>query len=346
MRRILLAVPLLVACSAAPEDASSGSEELTATDPVSSAVTQSCSTTSVKGLSQQLVDEINCLSPGTLSSIASIKGLSLGSAVFPYLQTPAATALSKAVSARGTTMTMNSALRTLPQQYLLYEWYLQGRCGIGLAASPGNSNHESGLAVDIEDNTGWNSYMSARGWKWFGSADPVHFDYVSGGVDLRGPSVLAFQKLWNENNPNDTIAEDGDYGPDTEKRIVKSPIGGFAKGATCKQTPQDAGTPPKDAGAAKDASPEAHADAGPQAPGADSGTDQPPSQPESGGCNASGGDPSFALFLVVFVASCGKKRRVLKRATPWPASPSKTASSVKRTVSRSSSWPPTAPASS
>jgi hypothetical protein len=320
LRRILLALPLLVACSAAPEGEGSSSEELTSTDPVSLAVTQSCSTTSVKGLSQQLVDEINCLSPGTLSSIASIKDVSLGSAVFPYLQTPAATALSKAVAARGTTMTINSALRTLPQQYLLYEWYLQGRCGIGLAAKPGNSNHESGLAVDIDDNTGWNSFMSAHGWKWYGSADPVHFDYVSGGIDLRGPSVLAFQKLWNENNPNDTIAEDGSYGPDTETRLTKSPVGGFAKGATCTQTPQDAGTPPKDAGTKPDASaPDAHADAAPQTPEPDAGTTPEPSQ--AGGCNASGGDPSFALLLVVFAASCGKRRRVLKRATPWLASP-------------------------
>jgi hypothetical protein len=322
VRRILLALPLLVACSAAPEDSTASSgEELSATDPVSLAVSQSCSTTSVKGLSQQLVDEINCLSPGTLSSIASIKGLSIGSAVFPYLQTPAATALSKAVAARGTTMTMNSALRTLPQQYLLYEWYLQGKCGIGLAASPGNSNHESGLAVDIEDESGWNSFMSGHGWKWYGTADPVHFDYVAGGIDLRGPSVLAFQKLWNVNNPNDKIAEDGAYGPDTEKRLTKSPVGGFPKGVTCTQSPPDAGPPPppKDAGTKADAAPDAHADGAPQTPEPDAGDSNPPQG--SGGCNASGADPSFGLLVVILGACCGKKRRVLKRATPWPASP-------------------------
>ncbi len=319
MRRILLALPFLVACSAAPDDSASSGEDLSATDPVSAAVTQSCSTTSVKGLSQQLVDEINCLSPNTLTSIANIQGVSLGSAVFPFLQTPAANALSKAVAARGTTMTMSSALRTLPQQYLLYEWYLQGRCGIGLAASPGNSNHESGLAVDIDDESGWNSFMSAHGWKWYGSADPVHFDYVAGGVDLRGPSVLAFQKLWNENNPNDKIAEDSDYGPDTEKRVMQSPVGGFPKGATCANPPDAGPPPPKDAGTAADAKPDAQPDASQETPEPDAGA--PPQTQETSGCNASGGDPSFAVLLVVLGACCGKKRRVLKRATPWPASP-------------------------
>src|SRR5688572_24699476 len=38
-------------------------------DPVSSAVTQSCSTAVVKGLSTQLVEEIQCLKPGTMKRI-------------------------------------------------------------------------------------------------------------------------------------------------------------------------------------------------------------------------------------------------------------------------------------
>jgi hypothetical protein len=35
-------------------------------------------------------------------------------------------------------------LRTVAQQYLLYTWYQNGQCGIGLAAKLGNSNHETG----------------------------------------------------------------------------------------------------------------------------------------------------------------------------------------------------------
>lgn len=321
MRRILAVLPLLaIACSAPPEGEAteSSADELIASDPVSAAVTQSCSTTSVKGLSQQLVDEIDCLKPGTLTSIANINGVSLGSAVFPYLQSPAASALGKAVAARGTTMTINSALRTLPQQYLLYEWYVQGRCGIGLAAYPGNSNHESGLAVDIDDHTGWSSYMTARGWKWFGSADPVHFDYVAGGIDMRALSVLAFQKLWNENNPNDTIAEDGSYGPDTEKRLTKSPVGGFPKGATCKQPTPDAGTTTKDAGTvASDAAAEAQADASktPPPPHEDGGTGD--ALPQTSGCSMGGEGASGSVPLALAVLGLiGRKRRRLAGRHP------------------------------
>ncbi len=229
------------------------SSALVATDPVSAAVTQSCTTTAVKGLATQLVDEIQCLKPGSMKRIDNTAGLKLGAAVFPFLQTPAANALINAQKARGTTMSINSGLRTLPQQYLLYRWYQTGRCGIGLAARPGRSNHESGIAVDINDNAGWRSAMAGKSFRWLGASDPVHFDFIGGGtINMQGLSVLAFQRLWNRNNPNDKIAEDGAYGPMTEARLAKAPVGGFLKGANCNQpmagdlptTPSTEGEPP------------------------------------------------------------------------------------------------------
>jgi hypothetical protein len=223
------------------EEVGTTSAALTATDPVSSAVLQSCTTTSVKGLATQLVEEIQCMKPGTMTKIDNIPNVTLGSAVFPYLQTPARNALAGAVAARGVPMSINSALRALPQQYLLYRWYQTGRCGIGLAAKPGTSNHEGAVAVDINDNAGWRTAMQGKGFRWLGASDPVHYDYVAGGINLRGVSVQAFQRLWNRNHPEDLIAEDGGYGPATEARLAKSPVGGFAKGA-CKAM-MDGGTP-------------------------------------------------------------------------------------------------------
>jgi D-alanyl-D-alanine carboxypeptidase len=224
------------------EPAGSVSSPLAATDSVATAVAQSCTTTAVKGLSTQLVGEIQCLRPGTFMRIDATPGLALGSAVFPYLQTNAAKNLVAAQKARGTTMSINSALRTLPQQYLLYRWYQTGRCGIGLAASPGTSNHEGAIAVDINDNAGWRAAMLGKGFRWLGASDPVHYDFIGGGtVDLRGISVKAFQRLWNRNNPTDLIAEDGSYGAATATRLAKSPSGGFAKGADCSKATPDGG---------------------------------------------------------------------------------------------------------
>lgn len=226
----------LAACVSDPlgagEEGSLG--EVTSTDEsltVGQAVGTRCSTTAVFGLSEQLIEELNCMRPGLMSRI-DVAGIDLGSAAFPYLQTPAAEALSRAARNGGGGMFVTSALRTLPQQYLLYRWYQTGRCGIGLAAPPGGSNHQSGLAVDLSPYSSWRNVMSAQGFRWLGSSDPVHFDY-QGGSDIRALSTLAFQRLWNRNHPEDRIAEDGSYGPATEARLARAPGEGFPTGASC-----------------------------------------------------------------------------------------------------------------
>ena len=233
---LLLAAPLAAGC--ASENLGAG-EEGSAGDVVSSgesltideAVFSRCSTTAVYGLSEQLIEELNCMRPGLMSRIDGIPGVDLGGAVFPYLQSDAAAALERVAARRGSRMFVTSALRTLPQQYLLYRWFQTGRCGIGLAAPPGRSNHQSGLAVDVSPYGGWISSFQAEGFRWLGASDPVHFDYR--GEDVRNLSVLAFQRLWNRNHPEDPIAEDAAYGPQTASRLALAPPTGFPVGATC-----------------------------------------------------------------------------------------------------------------
>ena len=108
-----------------------------------------CSTSIVNALSAQLIQEINCLRPNTLRDFTGPR-MNLGPAVWPFLQGNGPEDLAAAIDAKGQTLQINSALRTLPQQYLLYRWYQQGRCNISLAARPGRSRHESGLrACDV-----------------------------------------------------------------------------------------------------------------------------------------------------------------------------------------------------
>jgi hypothetical protein len=196
---------------------------------VSTYVTGTCSTAVVLGLSKQISDEISCINPtGLVRFTPSTKIQVTSSAVLPYLGKNAKTALEGVT----TTVQINSAFRTVAQQYLLYRWKAAGRCGIAAAATPGRSNHESGRALDVQNYSAARSALTARGWTWFGSGDPVHFDHL-GSADIRGLDVRAFQRLWNRNNPTDKIAEDGAYGPQTEARLKKAPATGFAQGAGC-----------------------------------------------------------------------------------------------------------------
>lgn len=231
LHSIVLAAGMFVAtgCGVPDDDLEYSETESYAT--VSSYVTSSCSTATVIGLSKQIADEISCANPTGLTKFAAGGNLQITSnAVLPYLSASGKQDLMDV--AANHVVQVNSAFRTVAQQYLLYQWYQQGRCGISIAATPGRSNHESGRAVDLANYSAVVSAMSARGWAHDVPGDDVHFDHLSS-PDIRGRDILAFQKLWNRNHPGDSIAEDGAYGPNTESRLKQAPSEGFAIGPTC-----------------------------------------------------------------------------------------------------------------
>lgn len=187
-----------------------------------------CSTAGVEAISAQLSEAQRCLNPSAFVRFAPHPGITLQSArVHPYAQASARDALHRA--AADVPLTINSAFRTVADQYVLYN---SGGCGV--AATPGRSNHQSGRAVDVNNWSAARSALQAQGCTWYGAGDEVHFDCP--GADLRDDSVRAFQSLWNANNPGDTIAVDGAYGPQTNARLAMSPAGGFAMDA-CEMTP-------------------------------------------------------------------------------------------------------------
>jgi hypothetical protein len=216
----------------APEPERVGTVEEALT--VDEAVNGGCSTKIVEGLSKQIIAQAECIAMGAFSPVPKRPNVTFGSAVLPSMQEPGRDALLAALDANpGTKMTINSMLRTVAQQYLLYRWYLGAKCGIALAAKPGTSNHETGLAIDVQEYSTWRPKLEAKGFSWLGSNDPVHFDYEGpGSANQSGVGVKAFQQLWNLNHPEDPIAEDGDYGPQTEARLKKSPAEGFATAPT------------------------------------------------------------------------------------------------------------------
>jgi hypothetical protein len=195
--------------------------------------TSTCSTAVVIGLSAQVAEEVDCLMPGQMVEFEEVDGIVFnGSAVLPYLDAEARDDLYAAAAESTTALKINSAFRSVVQQYLLRRWFEQGRCGITAAAQPGSSNHEGGRAIDVDNYDAWISILGAHGWAHSVPGDPVHFDHAAS-PDIRGADVLAFQRLWNRNNPGDIIAEDGDYGPQTAARIRISPSEGFPLGASC-----------------------------------------------------------------------------------------------------------------
>jgi hypothetical protein len=287
--------PLLLALGGCAGEPEIGTHSAAAT--VADVIDDGCSTSVVIGLSRQIADEVGCMAPDTLVTLAEGDGITFsGSAVLPYLTPEARTDLYAAVAARGGTLQINSAYRTVVQQYLLYRWYQQGRCGITAAATPGGSNHESGRALDVGNYGDWIAALGAHGWSHSVPGDPVHFDHLAS-PDLRGMDVHAFQRLWNRNHPEDLIAEDGDYGPQTEARLRAAPTEGFATG-TCADDPVDPDQPMTDGpGEADDDDPTA-----------------------IGGCAAGGGGGTLlAALLIVALALGARLPRGRGTLGAWPA---------------------------
>lgn len=191
----------------------------------------SCSTHVVRGLDQQIIEELNNLIPDGLISFETLD-IDPGPGVWPFLQPGAREALARAIRERGRPMQINSAYRTVAQQLILYNHYINGRCNIQKAAKPGDSLHQNGRSIDIPDPElySWKPYLEKHGWRWFGPGDVFHFDCFAGGTrDYRPDSIRAFQKLWNRYNADDQIAEDGIWGPATEERLNRAPAKGFNK---------------------------------------------------------------------------------------------------------------------
>ena len=181
-----------------------------------------CQSHLVSGLSDQLLRTHTCTSPDSLVPF-SHRNITMNTGVNAYGTPEMVAALYRV--ADGGALHVNSAFRTVVIQLAFYETDLPGGDdGCYHPASPGTSNHEFGNAVDIRNGGSMVSRMTAQGFAWFGSTDPVHFDY---GSPRRGSGVLAFQRLWNLNNPGDRIEEDGSFGPITRSRLLASPAGGF-----------------------------------------------------------------------------------------------------------------------
>jgi N-acetylmuramoyl-L-alanine amidase len=187
-------------------------------------------TTIANGLSQQIIAEMNNAVPGVLMDCSDLD-ISIGSLQFPFLQRPAKEALSRAIQARGTQMNITSAYRTCAQQFLLRRRSELGLCGVKAAALPGNSLHESGLAIDIPDIKGWKPFLQAQGWIHLDiPGDPYHFEFRGTGIQIIGNvGVQGFQRLWNRNHLNDQIDDDGIFvsGGETDNRLRISPSQGF-----------------------------------------------------------------------------------------------------------------------
>ncbi|MGB8698252.1 MAG: peptidoglycan-binding protein [Thermosynechococcaceae cyanobacterium] len=197
-------------------------------------VISACDTGLIRGLNLQIIDELNLIVPNALVSFDDLFVDVSGNQINAFLQPKAKQSLKLAIEERNTKLVVNSAYRTVAQQYLIRRQFELGLCGITAAAQPGNSNHEGGLALDVVDPDSWEPFFERHAWHRLGrDFDFPHYDYAmlaGSRQDIGQLGIQAFQRLWNKYNPGDQIAVDGSFGPNTARALEESPANGF--GAT------------------------------------------------------------------------------------------------------------------
>ena len=225
-KALLLVICLWVGCASA-NSARNSSVPMGSSCTLASVGSSStgCSTSAVEGLTYQIIQE---MSNGLGYKFVSLdpKYIHCSSPCVNQLQESAASALAQAAAAANDYITLNSATRSSAQQYVLYQWYRNAYCGIGLAAKPGTSNHEGGRAIDTSYYSYWTPLLAPYGWVHsYPDSDPVHFDYLAA-QDLAQENLKAFQRLYNRNEGG-SLVEDGLYGPATEAALAASPCDGW-----------------------------------------------------------------------------------------------------------------------
>jgi hypothetical protein len=203
---------------------------------------RACSTAPATRLSMQIAQELACLAPNRWARI-DVGNVRFGPAAYPFLSGEAAAAFIRAAQELQQPISVNSTWRSVAQQHTLDRW--EGSCGIRIAATPGRSKHESGLAVDVANysDAAVRAALKRNGFTWYcdarnrgrlsGCGDPVHFSYDSG-TDLRRYSVTAFQALHNRNaQAGAQLTADGVWGGNTRRALEAAPLSGFATAANC-----------------------------------------------------------------------------------------------------------------
>ena len=101
------------------------------------------------------------------TSIVNLKKISVEfneNSSFPSLQLAAVKALENPINQRGEKLIINSAYPSIPVQQILYN-LAQKQPGFKVAAQPGRSSHQNGLAIDIEEHEKWQPFLERQSSK-------------------------------------------------------------------------------------------------------------------------------------------------------------------------------------
>ena len=191
----------------------------------------------IQGLSAQIAATHACRLGGVVafSPGGNLQVSAWGAPFFHPYGTPAMVDALRRASG-GTRLYLNAAFRTVVQQYVMRLRNARDHsCASSTIAAPPGGTHTAGCAVDMDTGRARvaSGVMSAAGFSYWGSRDPVHFSLRGcEGADgtpsaIARDDVRAFEYLWNANHPEARLPIDGNFAT-IEGALLASPANGFA----------------------------------------------------------------------------------------------------------------------
>ena len=190
----------------------------------------------IDGLSYQLIEELRCMDDRWLEFYVGCEEVGC---INPYGPQPLAlrpevlVALRELGNENDDFITISAGYRDVAMQYYS-RWYNENCDSAFNAEVPGQSNHQGGRAIDVRYYDFWSELLLTHGFEHPIPTDEPHFEFLGDEIfredseRLKVLSVLAFQRLWNRNNPTDPLETDGIYDEETKIRLGGSPVEGFA----------------------------------------------------------------------------------------------------------------------
>ena len=207
----------------------------------------------IDGLGHQLVEEVICMDDTYLQFYEPCEEPGCIRADGPQplaIRPEVIEALNAAALSLDDYISISAGYRDVAMQYYS-RWYKENCRSSFAAAVPGSSNHQGGRAIDVSFPSFWNDTLLEHGFEHPIPNDTPHYELVGDAqfreesAALQSLSVLAFQRLWNRNYPEDLLDEDGVYGATTKTALGNSPVEGFPAGACAPGSDLD---PEPDAG--------------------------------------------------------------------------------------------------
>ena len=124
--------------------------------------------------------------------------------------------------------TVTSGLRTLPEQYLLYQWQRICNNISNVMGINETFNDLSGSVIEIENYLEVKDAMTSMNFTWGGNLNPKRFTYSgTDALDMKNENIISFQTLWSCNSEGYSVIVDGVFSSAVLKMVKKIDIRGF-----------------------------------------------------------------------------------------------------------------------